>query len=54
MSTRYVGPWVLYAIAVAALLSMLMTVTLNVIGYLADEYAKPSWNEQSVPRPRMY
>jgi hypothetical protein len=47
-------PWVLYVMAIAMLFSVVIWLASLVVIYWADEYASPSWNEQSVPAPRTY
>ena len=54
VDTKQCRPWVLYVMAIAMLLSVVMWLTSLVVIYWADEYASPSWNEQSVPAPRTY
>jgi hypothetical protein len=47
-------PWVLDVMAIAMLFSVVIWLASLVVIYWADEYASPSWNEQSVPAPRTY
>jgi len=54
VDTKHGRPWVLYVMAIAAFLSAVMWLTSLVAIYWADEYASPSWSEQSVPSPKTY
>jgi hypothetical protein len=49
-----VDRWALRAVAIIALLTLLFFLASLGVAYWVDEYAVPSWNEQSVPAPRTY
>jgi hypothetical protein len=40
--------------AIVVVLCLLTWLGSLVVGYWGDEYASPSWDEQSVPRPKAY
>lgn len=54
MHTNYTDRWALPALGLAALIMIALFLASLAISYYGDEYARPAWDEQSVPAARTY